>query len=108
MPAPLALGAGIGHRQRHVRELEYRTHETDGLPKRQAIYLLQEQPQQYDVIRVCDWTTPVCRGALIRGPLGGKIVPQADGQATAIGPFTIIFIPVHFLFEKAPKQYTFI
>jgi hypothetical protein len=73
------------------------------LPKRLAINLLQDQPQLDDLVRENDRTTPVYGGGLIRGPFGSEVVSEIDGQAAAIGQFTIIFSPVHFLFEKAHK-----
>ena len=100
VPAPAAQGGGIGDRQRDARELEHRTHEADALAKRQAINLLQEQPKHDGLIRIDDGTTPVCRGALVGGPRGGKIAPEPDGQAAAVGQLMIIFFPAHFLFEK--------
>lgn len=104
-PAPAVQGGGIGNRQRQPGKRQNRAHEADGLAKRQAINFLQEQSQQDDLVRVNDGTTPVWRSALAAfGPLGGTIIPQPDGQAAAIGQFTIIFFPVYFLLEKLDKK----
>jgi hypothetical protein len=101
VPAPTAQGGEIGDRERHSRKFEYRTQETDGLQKRQAINLLQEQRQQDDLIRVYYGTSPVRRGALIRDRRRGEIIPQVDAQTAAVAKFMILFFRVHFLFEKS-------
>jgi hypothetical protein len=79
------------------------------LPERQVINLLQEQPHHNDCIGVNEGTAPAARPAFAAfDPLGGEIIPQADGQAASIGKFTIIPVPVHYLFEKVSMYYTFI